>query len=154
MSLTQKDFRPNTKLFRSARLPQAPPPFLSILAALFVPLLGDETTKFTWCGDGEGGRKWMSLLESPFRQIKVSKRRRRAEKELARGSDLQEHLCLPQPSIHNCLWGWKGGGGGGEGLRGRSIAAERAEGEGRGGLRSRRGGSADARAHPWRRPRE
>ena len=64
MSLTQKDFRPNTKLFRSARNPQAPPPFLSILPALFVPLLGDETTKFTWCGDGEGGRKWMSLLET------------------------------------------------------------------------------------------
>ena len=43
--------------------PQAPPPlpFLSMLAALFVPPLGDEARamrrpSFTWCGDGEGRR--------------------------------------------------------------------------------------------------
>ena len=53
MSLTQKDFRRNTKLFLARSLPKAlRRPFLSILAALFVPLLGDqrgegdETAKF------------------------------------------------------------------------------------------------------------
>ena len=53
MSLTQKRLPEKYKTFSARRLPQALRlPFLSILAALFVPLLGDqrgegdETAKF------------------------------------------------------------------------------------------------------------
>ena len=63
MSLTQR-LPAEYETFSARHLPhpQAPPlPFLSMLAALFVPPLVDETRamrrpSFTWCGDGEGRR--------------------------------------------------------------------------------------------------
>ena len=68
MSLTQR-LPAEYETFSARRLPQsltlrrrrAPLPFLSMLAALFVPPLGDEARamrrpSFTWCGDGEGRR--------------------------------------------------------------------------------------------------
>ena len=123
---------------------------MSILAALFVPLLGDQR------GEGDETPKvymikqavtWKVMILMIVARVYFSTERglmgqRRADRRSSY-SGFQEHLCLPRLSDHNCLRGWKG-------RRGRdSRGRGESEGEARGGLRSRRRGvgrSADERA--------
>ena len=109
--------------------PQAPLPFLSILASLFVPLLGDETAKFYMVRRQRGHTKMVVIVQEPlsteFRRGDAKRNKNPLEGPASRSTS-----AFLRPPLTTVF-------GGGkeeeeeeeEGLRGRSIGAERAEEE-------------------------